>query len=529
MRLRKLRKQLERRFGTEPDQYYFHGDIEYIRAYYDFRKETQRDDFLIDDITWNDLSMDNIFKRINSCLSTSGEQYLYYMLRSSSTEKAEYKNRKMLIDLMEKKDKLRLNLQVILSRLGRTRRADLSQAFHPSSHGISWLLIYLLLMLLMPIALILIIFLPQYGVLASLGVFALNSIVHELRIKKIERDFDTVNYTSSMIFSLHKIKKLKDPELDKHLTSAYISLNRLRSVIRLGGVSRTSSYDSVNFILTALLLDLISYEFLKNKLSRNHDDIFTVHESLGKVDAAISVASYRKSLEFYAEPDVDFSITHPSYINIQHMVHPLIESPIPNDLVTNTSVLITGSNASGKSTYLKVAALCAIMSQGICTCTAKKYNASAFRIFSSMALSDNILAGESYYIVETKSLKRILDSTAETIPVLCVIDEVLRGTNTVERIAASSEVLSALPQRGALCLAATHDIELCTLLNDSYKMYHFEETMGENEMLFDYKIQEGPAKSRNAINLLQIMGFSDSIVKNAHDRANRYIDDGIWS
>jgi hypothetical protein len=503
--------------------------MEYIRAYYDFRRDAGRDNFLIDDITWNDLNMDSVFKRLNPGLSTSGEQYLYYMLRSPAIREAEYAGRKLLIELMEKKAELRLRIQVILARLGCTRRADLSRAFYPSSHGLGWLLVYLFLLLLIPAALISVSFIHQYGLMATLLIFVINSTIHELRIRKIQRDFDTVNYTVSMIFALNKIRKLKDPELDKLLTPAYESLDRLRSVIRTGGVSRSSGNPAGDFISTVLLLDLIAYEFLKNKLGRNHDDVFTVHEHLGKIDAAISIASYRKSLDIYAEPDVDFAGERSCFMDVRQMMHPLIERPVPNDLMTDTSMLITGSNASGKSTYLKTAALCAVMAQGICTCIAKKYRASSFRIYSSMALSDNLPAGESYYIVETKSLKRILDSTAGKGPVLCVIDEVLRGTNTIERIAASSEVLAVLSERGALCLAATHDIELCALLKDRYRMFHFEETVSENDMLFDYIIREGPAKSRNAINLLKIMGFDETIVRNAYEKANRYLENGIWN
>ncbi|MDR1131382.1 MAG: hypothetical protein LBL15_03070, partial [Oscillospiraceae bacterium] len=215
-------------------------------------------------------------------------------------------------------------------------------------------------------------------------------------------------------------------------------------------------------------------------------------------------------------------------IDARRTVHPLIFQPVPNDLVTSAPLLITGANASGKSTYLKTAALCAVMAQSVCTCTAEAYHASAFRIYSSIALADDLLAGESYYIVETKSLRRILESTGGNGPVLGVIDEVLRGTNTVERIAASSQVLSALAEQGALCLAATHDIELCVLLKGQYRLCHFEETVGETDMTFDYLLREGPAQTRNAINLLKIMGFDDILVEKAHARADRYLTEGVW-
>ena len=135
-----------------------------------------------------------------------------------------------------------------------------------------------------------------------------------------------------------------------------------------------------------------------------------------------------------------------------------------------------------------------------------------------MALTDNILGNESYFIVEIKSLKRILDAVDDhqgAVPVMCFIDEVLRGTNTKERIAASSQILRNLSGRNALCLAATHDIELTSLLSDNMDNYHFEEYVKGNDVNFDYKIKKGPAMTHNAIKLMQSYGFDRDITENA--------------
>ncbi len=525
---RELKKRLEARFGSVPDPMYFHGDMEYIRAYFDFRKGNNMDAFLIDDITANDLDLDQVFKRINPGLSTSGEQYLYYQLRSPAIDSGTYSERKKLIDFMTAQPELRLKLQVILSQLGRTRRADLSRAFHPSEHGALWLFIYLFLALLVPAAIVFAALNHTYGMLACIGILSFNAFIHEYRKKKCQTDFDTVNYSVSMIFALHKIRKMENAELDQHFQTAYASLDHLHSVLQTGGVSTVSDGGMGDLVSTILLLDLIAYEFLKNKLGRCHAEVFAVHEALGKIDAAIAVASYRKSLDTYAEPNIDFSAKKP-FCFAAGMTHPLLNHAVPNDLNTNQSILITGSNASGKSTYLKTSALCALLAQAICTAPADAYRASAFRIYSSMALHDDLLAGESYYIVETKSLKRILEEISGSVPLLCTIDEVLRGTNTVERIAASSKILEEIAKQGALCLAATHDIELCELLSPQYAMYHFEEQVGITEMVFDYRIRHGKAISRNAINLLKLMGFDERIVSGAHARANSYMEKGTWS
>ena len=145
-----------------------------------------------------------------------------------------------------------------------------------------------------------------------------------------------------------------------------------------------------------------------------------------------------------------------------------------------------------------------------------------------MALTDDVLSGDSYYIAEIKSLKRILDDRSEGEFVLCAIDEVLRGTNTIERIAASAEVLNALDQERVLCLIATHDLELCDMASEGYTRAHFEEKISDDDILFDYKLKPGPAVSRNAIHLLKLIGFDEGIVEAAHKRADRYVETGKW-
>ena len=140
---RKTAARRRRQFGTVPEVNYFPGDMGHIRSYFDFRRDTGRDGFLLDEITWNDLEGDEVFRRINPGLTTSGEQYLYYMLRSPARDEGTWTGRRALIGLMGRDGELRVKLQVILSRLGRARRADLCGAFYPSERGPGWLLVYL--------------------------------------------------------------------------------------------------------------------------------------------------------------------------------------------------------------------------------------------------------------------------------------------------------------------------------------------------------------------------------------------------
>ena len=109
-----------------------------------------------------------------------------------------------------------------------------------------------------------------------------------------------------------------------------------------------------------------------------------------------------------------------------------------------------------------------------------------------------------------------------------VWDEVLRGTNTVERIAASTEILRSLSGGNCICFAATHDIELTHLLENIYHNYHFAEEIAEDDIFFSYKIMNGRATTRNAIRLLGIMGYDQKIIKEAEQMADHFMKTGKW-
>ena len=144
-------------------------------------------------------------------------------------------------------------------------------------------------------------------------------------------------------------------------------------------------------------------------------------------------------------------------------------------------------------------------------------------------MRDDLAGGDSYYIVEIKSLKRILNQIGENgNPVLCFVDEVLRGTNTVERIAASTQILKSLARSSVLCFAATHDIELTHLLERYYNNYHFEEEIIDNDVVFHYRLLKGRAATRNAIKLLGVMGYDDTIIREAEEMAENFLEKGSW-
>ena len=280
----------------------------------------------------------------------------------------------------------------------------------------------------------------------------------------------------------------------------------------------------IDYVKMAFHIDIIIFNRTIKNMRRHVNKIDALCIYMGFLDAAISIGMFRASLKNgYCKPEFA-----EGDMNLKELYHPLLEEPVKNSMDTDKSVLLTGSNASGKSTFLRSVALAALLGETINTVCADKYQAPFFRLYSSMSLRDSVESGDSYYMAEIKAIKRILDGKKRGEKILCFLDEVLRGTNTVERIAASSQILKGMAQGDILCFAATHDIELTELLKDYYDNYHFDEDVADGDVSFSYLLKEGKATTRNAIKLLQIMGYEQDIIDKANAQAEYFTTEGIW-
>lgn len=525
---RRLLRRLAREYGRESEVNYSPGDMDLIGEFHRYIRERREGEY-VDGITYYDLDGDRLFKMLNSTQSTPGEEYLYHILHAPAMTEREFARRRAFISFAEEDEEGRLKAQYILARLGRFRRADVERVFNPGVHRGMLLGVYILLALAFALSPLLAVFFGARGLLLTLALFSFNAMLREVTLRRVQADFDAVNFSVSMALAVKKLKKLGSPRLDALLGEAYEALGRMRPLLRTGGVSRSGGSDAGDLLSSLFLLDLIMYEYMKTQLGGLGGELLTVFESLGSLDAFIAVASYRRRAERCCDPEIDYSGDARGAVG-RGLVHPLLRSAVPNGLDGGRCVLITGSNASGKSTYLRTAMIAALLSQCICTCPGESWRGEPFRLYTSMALSDDVLSGESYYMAEIRAVKRILDAAERPgARIFCVLDEVLRGTNTTERIAAACEILAEIERRGCLCLAATHDAELCALLAGRFSLLHFEEHIEGGEMAFDYRARPGRSETRNAIKLLSLMGLGDALTARADARARRFLETGAWT
>jgi DNA mismatch repair ATPase MutS len=374
---------------------------------------------------------------------------------------------------------------------------------------------------------------PAYGVLIFIGVLILNVSQYYRRKGEVEPYFLSISYINRLLIGADTFVKVLPEEFAEYAKRAKEAKGQFKKFRRhakwaKGGKKATGSFEEIaaDYVKMFFHIDLIKFNYMLQEVKEKVAYIDELIEAMGSIEAYIAIASFRGVREDYVIPE----LIHDDEVlfEVEEVYHPMISEPVVNSIKEDRSVLITGSNASGKSTFLKTAAINAILAQTIYMTMAKKYKANYYRVFSSMALTDNLMSNESYYIVEIKSLKRILDAGKEEFPILCFIDEVLRGTNTIERIAASAQILKSLSHENVLCFAATHDIELTHILEKIYCNYHFEEEVKDNDILFNYELKNGRATSRNAIKLLNIIGYDKQIIEQAESAAASFAENNSW-
>ena len=236
---------------------------------------------------------------------------------------------------------------------------------------------------------------------------------------------------------------------------------------------------------------------------------------IGEIDSAISIASLRADLTIKkCTPTITSQQKELSAINVYH---PLIENCITNSIdIHGKSVFITGSNMSGKSTFLRTILINDILAKTIYTCFADKYLTTLNQPFSSIKIGDNLSEGKSYYFEEVSVMHQMVNQVINNNQNIFIIDEIFKGTNTVERISLAKAVLEYLNTTDNIIIASSHDLELIDLLHNDFEMYYFTETINGNQLFFDHKIKKGTLPTRNARKIIEIEGFPSSLVSDAY-------------
>ena len=478
----------------------------------------------VDEATWQDLGMDEVFAKIDRTSSFPGRQILYHQMRTYESDGALLVERTRQYGVFRSDPELREDAQLHLSGLNDPDAAWLSSLLlnnFPERPKWAWLLhlsgaaplACFLGMAMWPILLI-----P--GVVLAL----VNLAILETYGRKITPYFGGFSQISRLLCVADGLSSLHDshalPPM-KDLRETAPARPQLRKRLGWLVMDRENMNDFaqavIGYINLALLLDIQVYLGSLTLLRRHQAALVKMLEAVGTLDAAISVASFMDGLPVVAVP----SLVEGRRIEAEGLYHPLLAAPVGNPIRSDgRSILITGSNMAGKTTFLRTVGINVILAQTLHLCLAEKAAMPRAIVRSSIRREDQLARGESYYAVEvSRILDMIHDANGGHLH-LFLLDEIFRGTNTLERLSAATAVLHHLGQ-AHLAMVTTHDLELQDLLTADYDMHHFSEQILEGGYSFSYLIQPGPTKGRNAIRLLELSGYPEDITRKARQMADQ--------
>lgn len=522
--------------------------------------KAEQSSFVIDEITWKELDMDDVFCRLDYTLSQAGTEYLYTALHHPAENREEAEKWEKTADYFMTHKKERIHIQMLLAEIGKVKGMVCSDVLtamgrmkrkKPVRDYLGILACFAAVFAALRLG--------GAGLVFLVGVMIVQILTYFRERAGILPYLRCIAWLLGMVRNLEKLCDELDADIrtelernvgmDTELGSCIMRLRVLRRrsfwVMQCGAGSSSPLSLFGDYIRMLLHPDIIQFAALQNTIAALEKEIRYGYDCIGFLDAAVSIAMYRMSLPRYCIP-----VLYPAFrpdseqgayeaegkenrgFYIAECVHPLLDAPVANSirLSEGAGVLLTGSNASGKSTFLKTIAVNLLLAQTIHTALADRMTAPFCRIYTAMTDSGSkVGTGRSSYMAEILSLKRILDGGRKArLPVFCFVDEILRGTGTVERIAASAQILKSIRPPGMVCFAATHDRELTGLLEREYDNYYFTEEIRNGDMRFSYRLLRGRADQNNAIKLLEAVGYDREIVEHARACAAHFLKEGMW-
>ncbi len=270
----------------------------------------------------------------------------------------------------------------------------------------------------------------------------------------------------------------------------------------------------MGFVMNSLFLfDFHMVRRLSSWTTKHADQLEDWMHVISEADALFSLSGFAYNHTSFNYPEVSDDNRG---FQAKNLGHPMISKTkrIDNSITINDEkvVLITGANMAGKSTFLRAVGVNMVLSYAGCPVCADQFTTGTYALFSSMRTADSLKDEESYFLAEIKRLKRIVDQMEEGTPMLILLDEVLKGTNTTDKQKGSRGLIKKSINHDIVCFIATHDLALGDMQDQFPGIvvnYCFESYIKELELTFDYKIQPGIAKNMNASFLMKKMGIME--------------------
>jgi len=482
-------------------------------------------DHNLSDSTAEDIDFEKLFAYVDRTNSKIGQQYLFSKLKSQENNLSSLEALDILVEQFKDGD-IRQAIEYELSKLSKLNAYFLHELFTVNIQN----LYNTLLSLYIKFAGFLWVFSLCFMILQkSEAVFVITSILTIVNLYLHFRNKQKIARYVHTLPQLNLLLQVADQVSTKIVThEAPLVKNQIKLLHKLKvSLSFVSFEDSVSkdpsdiasgfweLFKTFLLIEPAMFIISIDRVNKHKNTIEMLFNYVAHLDFAISIQSLRQDLPLYSKPE--FNLDKNSIV-IEALYHPLVENCVQNSIVVSASqgVLITGSNMSGKTTFIRSIAINTLLSQTLFTSCTKSYKAPFLNLSTSIRISDDIENQKSYFQAEASSVLTILNKSMKENGSLIIIDEIFKGTNTIERVAAAKAILSYLAFNKKFIFVSTHDLELAELLGDEYAVYSFEETVCEQRLVFDYKLKEGVLRNKNGIAILSSLGYPEIIVSEAY-------------
>jgi DNA mismatch repair ATPase MutS len=474
----------------------------------------------------------SLYQILIRCFTKPGKQKLAHYLKNIFVDQAEIVLRQNAASELSKLGKWREKFGVLALRKEdiTTDYSSFSGNFfhaekNTAKNGKFGTLYWKISAYTLSIASILLLILSLFGSIPSIGYFYYTLLILGI----ISTQLKYINFVHKQTESLHKtmqkyaliiqhieetdfeseyIKELQN-RLITHQTKASTALKQYASYLKMLD-------NRLNFLFAILSNAILLWDIHLVRKVEHWNQIYG--ENLTQWIDVIAEFEYLNSI-------AAFSFNHPEYCipqfspnysfyaqNLGHMAIPQ-EKCITNDFIITENLrtfIITGANMAGKSTFLRTFGTNLILAQIGAVVFASEFIFKPIRLITSIRISDSLTENESYFYAELKRLKYIVEEALKEPPVLIIIDEMLRGTNSGDKHKGSEGLLKRLTTTNNFCMLATHDVALGSLehiFSEKLKNICFEAEIRENELYFDYKLRNGVSKNLNATFLMQKMNI----------------------
>jgi len=468
----------------------------------------------------------SFFQWINSSATYFGRLRLKDYLLKPLKSKDQIKERQEAVKELAKEIEIRqrVNAEAMLISGQSTNPEDLIKwAERPQKEGgsLAEKLITNLLTLAFFTIIFLAIFTETVTYKAFLAVTALNLAVLYLGNKKGGPILDTIHQYKTGIrtyeniiraieegnFSSQSLKKIQRKLYTKENKKASELISELKAISNLISDRRNMAYIIINI---AFMWDFRCITMLSKWKSKNGKYLKSWLEVIGEFEALSSFANIAFENESWCFPDLH---EEGMILKAENLGHPLLgQRRVCNNITIKDKgsvLLITGSNMSGKSTFLRTVGINLVMSYCGAPVCASSFTASIMNVYSCMRVSDNLEKSISSFYAEILRIKMIVNASKGNNKIFFLLDEIFKGTNSIDRHLGASMLIKQLSKSGASGMVSTHDLELGDLEKEMAKLsnYHFQEHYENGDLRFDYKLRRGISTTRNAMHIIKMAGI----------------------